>query len=190
MLKEENSIIGGNASINLGTAATPTLSAAGTGATLPALTYSVIVVAMTFEGYKNYHHDCGWYPDQNHHRPGWSTYTLNGGYGQKSAAATQAVTLGQTLSCSTTAVVGAVAYAWYVGAAGSEKLELVTNINSVTFSAPLVGGTNQLASALTSSDNSANSAVAYDGLSLRLGGRFRRLCQYPGYRVLPVLVLF
>jgi hypothetical protein len=53
MLKEENSLIGGNASINLGTAVAPTLSAAGTGATLPALTYSVIVVAMTFEGYKN-----------------------------------------------------------------------------------------------------------------------------------------
>jgi hypothetical protein len=164
MLKEENSLIGGNASIALGTAVAPTLSAAGTGATLPALTYSVIVVAMTFEGYRNITTiAAGLTQTKTITGQDGSTFTLNGGYGQKSTNTTQAVTLGQTLSCFTTAVVGAVAYAWYTGAAGSEKLEKITNNNSVTFNAPL-SGTGQLASALTSTDNSTNAAVAYDGL--------------------------
>ena len=47
MRKEELAILGGNASIALGTPATPTLAAAGAGATLAAATYSVIVVALT-----------------------------------------------------------------------------------------------------------------------------------------------
>ena len=38
MLKEEMAILGGNASLQLGTPATPTLSASGSGATLPAAT--------------------------------------------------------------------------------------------------------------------------------------------------------
>ena len=41
MLKEEMAILAGNASLALGTPATPALSAAGAGATLPAATYSV-----------------------------------------------------------------------------------------------------------------------------------------------------
>ncbi len=50
MRKEETALLGGNASLALGTPSAPTLSAAGTGATLPAATYSVIVVGLTFEG--------------------------------------------------------------------------------------------------------------------------------------------
>jgi hypothetical protein len=73
------------------------------------------------------------------------------------------VTLGQTLFASVTPVVGAVAYAWYVGAAGSEKLEAVTTINSVKFSAALAG-TGQAASALTAADRSRNASLAFDGL--------------------------
>jgi hypothetical protein len=42
MRKEETALLGGNASLALGTPAAPTLSAAGTGATLPSATYSVI----------------------------------------------------------------------------------------------------------------------------------------------------
>jgi hypothetical protein len=46
-------ILAGNASLNLGTPATQTLSASGSGATLPAGTYFVKVVGMTLEGYQN-----------------------------------------------------------------------------------------------------------------------------------------
>jgi hypothetical protein len=141
MLKEENAFLGGNGSLQLGTPATPSLSASGTGATLPAATYSVIVVALTYEGYRN--------------------SSLTGGVAP-SANATQAVTLGQTLFASVTAAVGAVGYAWYVGIAGAEKLQAITTINSVAFSAPLATGS-QAATAITA-DNSANPGLAYDGL--------------------------
>ena len=51
--KEEMAILAGNASLTLGTPPTPTLSASGTGATLPAATYFVKVAALTLEGYQN-----------------------------------------------------------------------------------------------------------------------------------------
>src|SRR5579863_8602486 len=46
MLKEEMAILAGNASLQLGTPAAPTLSASGTGGTLPATTYYVKVVGL------------------------------------------------------------------------------------------------------------------------------------------------
>lgn len=162
MLKEENALLFGNATLNLGTPGTPTLSAGGTGATLGAATYSVIVVALTGEGYRGASLSGGIPLSQTVTGADGQTYTLKGGSSNKSAAATQAITLGQTLSCSVAAVSGAVAYAWFVGTAGNEKLERITTINSATFSAPLVGGTRQAAAAVTA-DNSSNS-LAYDGL--------------------------
>src|SRR3954453_18776521 len=53
MQKEEFGLLGGNASMSLSAPSTPTLSASGSGATLPNATYSVYCVALTFEGYKN-----------------------------------------------------------------------------------------------------------------------------------------
>lgn len=163
MLKEEMAILGGNASLALGTTPTPTLSAGGSGATLPALTYSVICVALTLEGYKSCTVTSGITGSQSITGADGNSYTLNGGSAQKSAAATQAITLGQVLSCSVAPVRGAVAYAWYTGASGAEKLEKITTLNSTTFSAPLAG-TGQLASALAAADNSRNASLAFDGL--------------------------
>lgn len=167
MLKEELAILGGNGSLALGTMTTPTLSAGGSGATLPAATYSVIVVGLTLEGYRAWvaagsSLTTGLVQTTNVTGADGGTYTLNGGMGQKSAAATQAITLGQTLSCSVPAQAGVVAYAWYIATAGAEKLEKVTTLNSTTFSAPLAG-TGQAASALTANDRSTNT-LAYDGL--------------------------
>lgn len=162
MLKEENAFVGGNNSVALGTPSTPSLSAGGSGATLPALTYSVIVVALTYEGYLNSSVANGLATTQVITGADGSNYTLNGGSSNKSAAATQAITLGEILSCSVTPVTGAVAYAWFTGAAGAEKLEAITTINSVTFSAPLAG-TGQAATAITA-DNSRNPSYAFDGL--------------------------
>lgn len=165
MLMEEYTLLGGNASISLGTTPTPTATApALTGATLPTATYSVIAVAMTYEGYYNAGGGTATTLVQSKTVTGQDagTYAQNGGYAQKSAAASQAVTLGQSLNVQVTAVTGALAYAWYVGAAGSEKLERITTTNTAVFSAPLAG-TGQLASALTASDVSNNSASEYDG---------------------------
>ncbi|HZT90214.1 MAG TPA: hypothetical protein VFA12_19765 [Stellaceae bacterium] len=162
MLKEEMAILAGNASLQLGTPATPTLSASGSGATLPAATYSVIVVALTLEGYQNSSVAGGVATTKTITGADGKTFTLSGGSSNKSANATQAVTLGQTLYASVTPIQGAVAYAWYVGAAGSETLQAIGTINSIAFSAPLSSG-NQPATAVTA-DNSANPNYAYDGL--------------------------
>jgi hypothetical protein len=152
MLAEEDLIIGGNASQALGVTGTPTLAAAGSGATLPALTYSVICVALTYWGLQF----------ATTVAPLALSTVLAGTNAGKSANATQAVTLGQTLSASVPAIKGAMAYAWFVGAAGSEKLELISPINSAAFSAPLAG-TGQAATAITSGDNSTD-PLDFDGM--------------------------
>ncbi len=162
MLKEEMAVLAGNATLQLGTPATPSLSASGTGATLPAATYSVIAVALTLEGYQNSSLATGVATTKTITGADGKTFVLSGGSSNKSAGATQAVSLGQTLFASVTALQGAVAYAWYVGTAGAETLQAITTINSATFTAPLTGG-QQAVSAITA-DNSANASYAYDGL--------------------------
>ncbi len=162
-LKEESALLGGNGSLALGTPGTIVLAAAGSGATLPAATYSVIVVALTFEGYLNSSLAGGVATASTITGADGGTYALNGGSSQKSAAVTQAVTLGQTLSCSIPAINGAVAYAWYVGLAGAEKLEKISTINSATFAVALTGGSRQAATAITA-DCSKNTGLAFDGL--------------------------
>ena len=161
MLKEEMAILAGNNSLALGTPATPSLSAAGSGATLPAATYSVIVVALTLEGFRNSSLAGGVATSKTVTGADGKTFAINGGSSNKSANATQAVTLGQTLSATVAATSGAIAYAWFVGTAGSETLQAITTINSATFSAALLGG-QQAASAITT-DSSTNS-LGFDGL--------------------------
>ena len=162
MLKEEMAVLAGNASLQLGTPATPVLSASGTGPTLPAATYSVIAAALTLEGYQNSALATGVATTKTITGADGKTFVLSGGSSNKSTNATQAVTSGQTLFASVTALQGAVAYAWYVGTAGAETLQAITTINSATFAAPLTGG-QQAVSAITA-DNSANASYAYDGL--------------------------
>src|SRR5579863_2226120 len=162
MLKEEIAILGGNASLQLGTPVAPSPSASGSGATLPAATYSIIVVALTLEGYQNSSLTGGVATTKTITGADNGTFVLSGGSSNKSSNATQAVTLGQTLFASVAALQGAVAYAWYVGTAGAEKLEAITTINSVTFAKPLAG-TGQAATVIAA-DNSRNPTLAFDGL--------------------------
>ena len=161
MLKEEMALLAGNASLPLGTPPAPALSAAGTGAALPAATYSVIVVALTLEGARNSSLAGGVAVTRTIAGADGRSFTLNGGCSGRSANTTQAVTLGQTLSASVAPVTGAVGYAWFVGPAGSETLQAITAINSVVVSAPLASGA-QAASAVTG-DCSTNGG-AFDGL--------------------------
>ena len=162
MLKEENALLFGNASLSLGTPATPTASAAGSGATLAAATYSVIVVALTGEGFKGASMANGIPLSQTVTGADGQTFTVKGGSSMKSAAASQAITLGQTLSVSVAAIQGAVAYAWFIGVSGSEKLEKITTINSATFAVATIGGAQQAAT-LVVADSSTNS-LGFDGL--------------------------
>ncbi|HXA46049.1 MAG TPA: hypothetical protein VNW52_00360 [Burkholderiaceae bacterium] len=163
MLKEENAILGGNASLQLGTPATPTLSAqALAGATLPALTYSVIAVALTQEGFYNSSVSGGVALAKTVTGADGGSYTIKGGSSNKSANATQVVTLGQSLTATATTIQGAIAWAWFVGPVGSETLQAITTTNQLILSTPLAAGM-QAATAITT-DNSANPGLAYDGL--------------------------
>lgn len=162
MLKEEAALLGGNASLALGTTPTPTTSvSAGTG-TLPTLTYDVACIALTMEGWRN-SVPTAIATSQVITGADGQTYTLNGGAAQKSAVQTQAVTLGQNLLASVAAVRGAVAYAWFIGAAGVSRCELITTTNSMIFNTTLAG-TGQLLSAISAADTSRNASLAYDGI--------------------------
>jgi hypothetical protein len=165
MLKEEMAILGGNASMQLGTPATPTVSASGTGSSLSGVEYYVKVVALTLEGYQNSSLTAGVATTKTITGADGQTYTLNGGSSNISAEANTgaAITAGQYLNCSVTAIQGAVAYAWYIGtSSGGETLQAITTINSLQFGGPIAGG-QQAATAVTQ-DSSANSNYAYDGL--------------------------
>lgn len=176
MIQEERIIMGGNTSVAMGTTPTPTVVAQTTGGTLAAATYSVICVALGLQAYldvvgvnngsigQGFDATTAIVPSQiTRTNADGSTDTFGGGSAQKSAAAS-ATTTGSTgsLQCSVTAVNGAVGYAWYVGAAGSERLYGVTSINSIVITAAANGGA-QLASSLTAADNST-SALDFDGL--------------------------
>lgn len=165
-VKEEAALLCGNFDVALSAPSTPVVSAAGTGATLPSATYVVYAVALTPEGYLNSSVAGGVATQITITGNDGGTYTLNGGSSNKSAAsAGQAITLGQVLSATVAAQQGAAAYAWYCGVSGSEKLEKITTINSVTFSAPLAG-TGQAATAITA-DRSTNT-TAFNGLLMTL----------------------
>ena len=88
--------------------------------------------------------------------------TFGGGVAKGSANAT-VVTTGATgsINASVTPVTGALGYAWFWGAAGSEKLGAITTINSVVITSTASG--TQTAASLGTNDNSAN-ALAFDGL--------------------------
>ena len=164
MRKEETALLGGNTSLALGKPGTLTLSASGTGGTLPVGTYSVIVVALTFEGYRNSSLAGGVATTMTITGNDGNTYTLSGGSSLRSNNATVAVGAGQTLFATAPLVNGAVAYAWYVASAvGSETLQAITTINSVAFSAALIASGQQPATAVTA-DNSRNPGLAFDGL--------------------------
>ncbi len=171
MLKEEMAILAGNASLQLGTPATPTLAASGGGATLPAATYYVRVAALTLEGYQNSSISGGVATTKTVTGVDGKTFTLNGGCSNISGEASQLVSLGQILLCSVTPIQGAVAYAWYIStSSATETLQAITTVNSLAVSAPLATG-NQAQSAITN-DFSANPSYAYDGLlttALKMG---------------------
>lgn len=164
MRKEETGLLAGNASLALGTPSTPTLSApSDSNSTLTAQTYSVIVVALTGEGWLNCKGNAaaGFTTSKTITGMDGSTYTLNGGNSNVSTNATVSVASGHGLAASVTPVNGAVAYAWFVGSVGSESLQAITTVNCAYFSAPLASG-RQAATTVTS-DSSTNSALAFNG---------------------------
>jgi hypothetical protein len=164
MIQEERMILGGNGSMALGTTPTPTVANSGSGGTVAAGTYDVIAVAMTFDAFKRFSVAGGLSGTISKTNADGSTDSIPGGIAQKSAASSGTTTSGSTSSITATvaAVQGAVAYAWYVGTSGAERLSQITYINSALITS--IPGSSQLASALPSADNSAQTNFAFDGL--------------------------
>ena len=161
-IAEEPVILGGNQSISLGTPGTIANSTATTGGTIAAATYNVIVVALTLEGFLNSAVSAAGVPGViARTNIDGTTDNIGGGSSQKSAAQSQ-ITTGSTSTITSTVpdVVGAVAYAWYLGTSGNEKIVAIGG-NKQVFTALPAGG-NQNASAITA-DNSVN-ALEFDGL--------------------------
>lgn len=178
MIQEEMSFIGSNGSVALGTTPTPTATASITGGSLAAATYSVICVALAYDG--NYRGSIvnGLVPVISRTNADSSVDTINGGVARKSSAASAIVASGTTgsIAASVAPVTGAVAYAWYWGAAGSEVIGAITTINSFVITAAATG--TQTAASLPSTDNSVNT-LGFDGLIYQVaagtGGYYRAL---------------
>lgn len=177
MIQEERLILGGNTSMSLGVTPTPTLTASASGGTLATQTLSVICVALGLQAYLDVsgvnNGAIGQSADLVNGVPGLisranadgTTETFGGGNAQQSAAATVAVT-GPTGSATAAvaAVRGAVGYAWFTGAAGSERLTAVTTIPSLAITTA-AGGSNQLASAIAGgAADRSTSTLDFDGL--------------------------
>jgi len=170
MLKEESAIIGGNNSVTVAAPAAPTLSSfANASSTLPAATYYAVAVALTYEGYRNSTVTGGVALSQLITGADGSTYTLNGGSSKRSAISSgQAITLGNELRCSVPAVNGAIAYAWFIGAANDVAqcaLQAITTINSFALTVPLLDTqkANLIPASGSPGDNTTNN-YAFDGL--------------------------
>jgi hypothetical protein len=164
MIGEEFVLLNANSSNALGTTGTPVLVAGSVGGMATQAAASVIVVALTPDGFRR-SSVAGGLPAAAITKTNTdaSTDTINPGVAQKSANATVSVTGANGSIAATVAVIpGAVAYAWYVGAtATNERLAQITTINSAVLIA--YPGASQLASALAAADLSANAATM-DGL--------------------------
>lgn len=162
MLGEEAMILGGNASAPLGATPTPTLVASSTGGALASQTLSVIAVALTLDGVMNGSVAGGIQASITRTNADGTTDTFGGGAAKPSANATVSVTGPDgSVAASVAAMQGALGYAWFWGAAGSEALGAITSINSLVITAAATG--TQTAASLGASDNSAN-LLAFDGL--------------------------
>lgn len=174
MVQEEMIILGGNTSAQMGTTPTPAL-AAGTGGALASGALSVVCVALGLQAYwdvagsnngntgQTLNIDTAQVPALiTRTNADGSTDTFGGGSACKSQAASVSVSASGKVSAKLpNAVRGAVGYAWYWGAAGSEVLGAVTTTADVIISANAAGA--QTAASLPGKDHST-SALEFDGL--------------------------
>lgn len=164
MVEEEKIILGGDNSLALGTTPTPTAVAVTSGGALADATYSVICVALTLDGFNNGTVAGGIQAQITRTNADGSVDVFGGGSARKSAAAAAVLSGGSgagRVTATVTPVNGAVGYAWFWGAAGSEVLGAITSINSVNITAAATG--TQTAASLGTGDNSTNSLI-FDGL--------------------------
>lgn len=146
--KDERILFGANRDIDLGTPAAPTAVAAS-GGTLVADDYWAVVVALTVDGWTKASPvmATGLTKQEAVTSPVGETYNLNAGCSKRGTdSLALAATTNQKLTCSVTAIKGAVAYGWYMGkntttipADSALYLHAVTTTNVFVFGA--TGGT-------------------------------------------------
>lgn len=190
MTMEEDTLLGGNNSLKLGTANKPAGTASGTGSFTG--TFYAAVVGLTYEGYRNFTLRNGYSSAgvplvtsgllaqqqvQTTTPDGKSMYT-NGGCGIASAISTTtaAPSSNTTATFSWTAKSGEVAWLIYIGTSSSSAalyLTALTTVPTYSFTAAPANTANELLSALTATDFSVNDGstggqtgqvTAYDGL--------------------------
>ena len=166
MIQEERIILGGNSAAGLGTTATPIVTTATTGGSIPnSTTVSVICVALTLEGFLN-GSVAGGIPAQVSRTNADGTVDIYGGGSARKSAAASVATGGaggtHVVNATVTYPRGAVAFAWFWGAAGAETLGAITGINSVQITVAAGTGT-QTAASMPASDQSVN-AFVFEGL--------------------------
>jgi hypothetical protein len=163
MTEEEKIILGGNTT-SLGTVATPTATATtNANSTIPAATYSVKVAALTLVAANRVvtNSQLANMTGLNVSATDGSGNVVSGAYDGVTAASTAAsvaVSSGESITATVTPVKGALAYAWFVGTAGSETLQIVTTNSAVELTAIVAGG-----SAAPTADGSAD-PLAFDGI--------------------------
>ncbi len=166
MISEEGAILGGNASLALGTTPQPA-GTAGTSGSLATASYNVYCVALSAEGYR-FSSVSGGVPGQIvRTNTDGSSDTFGGGSAAPSTVRTVSVTgPSGSIACTVAPVQGAVAYAWFWGTAGNELLGAITTINSIVITATATGTQNV---STLSGDNSRNS-LSFDGLLSLING--------------------
>ncbi len=170
MITEELLDLGGNASLALSAAATPTLADVATGGALAAATaYKVYCVPLTLRGQRTWSVAGTGNPVAvTRTNADGSTDTIKGFCGQMSSVASVTTASDGNAThgvrASVTPIAGAAAYAWFWGTAtgAGSTLGAITAINSVLITANATGSMAANATGLDS-DNSKDSLV-YDGL--------------------------
>ena len=155
--------------------AAPALAATTTGGSVAAATWSVIYIPLNGDAARRltaYPLNGTWTPsassgselaDSTRTNGDGTTTTVKGGTGIKSTAATQATTGStSTLSVTITPIKGAVAYAVFIGVAGSEVFQGVTTQSVNVLTRAIKAGTYACAGLFTA-DNSVD-PLQYDGL--------------------------
>lgn len=187
MVSEEDTLLGGNLSMLLGTANTPTLVATGSGS-LTGLYFACI--GLTYEGYRNFVIANGFSTSTTGNTPlvttgltqqisqvtgDGKTMTINSGCGQASAISSSGGSSSLTVTGTVVAKTGELAWLWFVGTTNATSglyLQALTTVPSYVVSAAPVT-TTQLLSSLQTGDFSANNGslgggtnqvTAYDGL--------------------------
>lgn len=186
---EEDVLLGGNASLKLGTANTPAGTAAGTGSLTGS--FYAAVVGLTYEGYRNFIMRNGFDSDGTPlvtsglaaqqqvavTTADGKTMTTNGGCGIKSAISAEATASSKaSMTFSWTPKSGEFAWLVYIGTTGvaaTTYLTALVTVPSYTFTAAPSNSSNEALSALTATDYSVNDGstgggtnqvTAFDGL--------------------------